>query len=271
MKILELNGPLRNKRMIEYGVDGNKVVRHWREVRHAIGNIWISEPENDEWGRPHVDTFLVFPEGDGLMTNRYLSGLDWREVEDTFAEHYTTLDELYELWDKRVGEGRWIGNAQIEFVRQFDPARADRYAEARRLYIEKREAAERERLARIEAEEAAEREKKLAEEKVAREVYHGWADKMTALQFGRVDNTLSKMVLDNERLMTKREWVESKVAEGWKPDKKEGVTTWYGSKWNVKESKPKTEYRMIHEGEREYYIVNKTEYDYATFLAAKAA
>lgn len=36
--------------------------------------------------------------------------------------------------------------------------------------------------------------------------------------------------------MTKREFVISRMKDGWTPTKKEGVVSYYGSRWDVKES-----------------------------------
>lgn len=55
--------------------------------------------------------------------------------------------------------------------------------------------------------------------------------------------------------------------DGWIPKKREGVTTWYGSKWEPKESKPKTVYSL--DKDHLCYTISKTEFDFAEFLVSK--
>lgn len=66
--------------------------------------------------------------------------------------------------------------------------------------------------------------------------------------------------------MTKREFVISRMKDGWTPTKKEGVVSYYGSRWDVKESKPRTEYRLAKENLT--YRISKTEFNFASYLAA---
>lgn len=42
MRLNELTTPFERRRVIEYGADGNKVVRHWYEMRHVIGPLYMS-------------------------------------------------------------------------------------------------------------------------------------------------------------------------------------------------------------------------------------
>jgi hypothetical protein len=41
--------------------------------------------------------------------------------------------------------------------------------------------------------------------------------------------------------------------------------TYYGSRWDVKESKPKTEYRLVDDS-NSYYKITKTEFDFTNYL-----
>ena len=67
---------------------------------------------------------------------------------------------------------------------------------------------------------------------------------MTAMQFGKVSSVLDALIRVDGKVMTKREFVISRMKDGWTPTKKEGVVSYYGSRWDVKESKPRTEYRL---------------------------
>lgn len=43
MTLENLTTPFGRRRVIEYGADGNKVVRHWYEVQHVVGSIYKSK------------------------------------------------------------------------------------------------------------------------------------------------------------------------------------------------------------------------------------
>ena len=40
MTLDKITTPFKRRRVIEYGKDGNKVVRHWYEVQHVIGTLY---------------------------------------------------------------------------------------------------------------------------------------------------------------------------------------------------------------------------------------
>ena len=43
MTLENLTTPFERRRVIEYGADGNKVVRHWYVVQHVVGSIYKSK------------------------------------------------------------------------------------------------------------------------------------------------------------------------------------------------------------------------------------
>ena len=43
----QLDTPYERRRVIEYGVDGNKVVRHWHDVQHIAGPLYKSKEEKN--------------------------------------------------------------------------------------------------------------------------------------------------------------------------------------------------------------------------------
>ena len=81
-------------------------------------------------------------------------------------------------------QNQFIGNVQIEFIRQFDPAAADRYAGYREAFSARRKEQEREKDLARQAEEDAQRAKEQAELAAKKAKYLGWVDDMTPLRFG---------------------------------------------------------------------------------------
>lgn len=117
------------------------------------------------------------------------------------------------------------------------------------------------------AEEWIEKARQQAELEKEKAVYLGWADNMTLLRFGRVKAQMEKRAGFDGKVMTYREFIIQCVQDGWVPQREDNVITYYGSKWNRKESKPKTVY-MLKKGNI-YYAVSKTEFDFAEFLVSK--
>ena len=87
---------------------------------------------------------------------------------------------------------------------------------------------------------------------------------MTPMRFGKVDAILGSLVRCDGKVMTRREFVIQAVKDGWMPEQRDGVTSWYGSKWEPKQSKPRTEYRLVKENLS--YKVSKIEFDFAIYI-----
>lgn len=49
MTLNNLMTPFERRRVIEYGKDGNKVVRHWYDVQHVIGSLYKSKDFPNDW------------------------------------------------------------------------------------------------------------------------------------------------------------------------------------------------------------------------------
>lgn len=270
MTLNELTTPFERRRVIEYGVDGNKVVRHWYEVQHVVGSVYKDEDCKNQWGDAECRLFIFFPGADSglfIQTLRHTENVTVEQLEkDAERVGLDTAERMICMLDGRVANGQFIGNAQIEFVQQFDTAAAARYTQHRADYYARKEEQERQEALARQAKEAEEEAKRLAEIEAEKAKYMGWADNMTALRFGKVKAKLEKLARFDGKVMSYREFIIQTVKDGWMPQKKEGVTSWYG-KWEPKESKPRTEYRLC-KGNL-CYTVSKTEFDFAEFLVSK--
>ena len=272
MSLLNLNTPYERRRIIHYGIDGNKVVRHWFEVQQVVGALYKSRETKNEYNEVVFDLFILF-DGvkDGILYAREMKHPEWYTVEKLEAEMiqygYDTAEHFLASLDSMMERQQWIGNAMIEFVRQFNTGKADEYATYRENLLRLREERERQREAERQAKEEAER--KAAEEALQAEKakYMGWADNMTNMRFGRVSSIMEKLTRVNGKVMTRREFIVGLVNDGWTPDERKDVTSYYGSRWDKKQSKPKTEYLMCRNNR--CYTVNKTEYEFAVFLSAQ--
>lgn len=121
------------------------------------------------------------------------------------------------------------------------------------------------------ATEKAERERK-KQEKI--DFLCGYAEGKTSIQVERLYNVLSKVqgYADNGKTIYKsrKQFIVDALTEGGRIERKENVVTYYGSKWDVKQSKPKTVYRL-YVADGGYYTLTKTEFDFACFIMEKSA
>ena len=135
MTLDNLATPFERRRVIEYGKDGNKVVRHWYDVQHVIGSLCRSKEFPNNRGELEFKLFVFFDDKcDGLQFE-WLSHPERYTVEqvaDTMRRcRVDSMTHMYLELNDRMGQNKFIGNAQIEFIRQFDSAAADRYAQYR--------------------------------------------------------------------------------------------------------------------------------------------
>lgn len=271
MSLCNLTTPFECRCVIEYGVDGNKVVHHWYEMQHVVGSIYKSEDCKNQWDDTECKLFIFFPGanfGLFIQTLRHTENVTVEQLEkDSVRTGLDTAEHMICMLDGRVANGQFIGNAQIEFIRQFDTNAAARYAQYRVDYYARKEEQERQESLARQAQEAEEEAKRQAEIAAEKANYLGWADNMTALRFGKVKAKLEKLVRFDGKVMSYREFIIQTVKDGWIPQKEEGVTSWYGSKWEPKQSKPRTEYRLCKDNL--CYTVSKTEFDFAEFLVSK--
>ena len=271
MTLQELTTPFERRRVIEYGKDGNKVVRHWYEVQHVIGTIYKTMETKNEWGDLLFNLVVFFDDkSDGLMFQQmaHPDRYTVEKIADTMRLcQVDSVTNMYADLNERMEQNKFIGNAQIEFLRQFDSAAAEHYAQYRLDYYARKEAKETERRRALEEQEAAEKARQQAELEATKAKYLGWADTMPPMRFGKVDAVLGALVRCDGKVMTRREFVIHAVKDGWMPERKDGVTNWYGSKWEPKQSKPRTEYRLVKDNFS--YKVSKTEFDFALYLVGR--
>lgn len=139
--------------------------------------------------------------------------------------------------------------------------------------LEERRAEEQKETEKREAEEAAAVEAQKAEQERAKaeklSFLCGYGNSKTQIQVERLYNILSKLYFYNGNYMTRKDFIIKAISEGGRIERKDGIITYYGSKWNPKQSKPKTEYRL-YISENSYYAVTKTEYDFANYIINKA-
>jgi hypothetical protein len=97
--------------------------------------------------------------------------------------------------------------------------------------------------------------------------FYNFTANMTPMMAGKAETTLSQLSRYEGVVRTSADFVAYLIQNGGRPEIREGITSFYGSKWDLKENKPKTEY-CIFLDEKIFVTIKKTEYDFALYLQA---
>lgn len=256
MTLAELTAPFQKRQIIDYAADGKTPRCRWYEMQHITGPLYKGREKMNQYGEAEFDLFLLYKGVEkGLLYARRIRNPErytLEKMQDSLQQSgYDTLEHLLENMESRIQSDRFVGNAMIEFVRQFDPPRAERYAQHRLAFYARREEEDRQRALAFQAEAEAKRAQREAERKAERAKLHGWADGMSGLRFGQVMAVLNKQIRVNGKVMPKYEFVLWALGNGWMPETAEN-------------GKARMEYRL-RSGDV-YYKVTKTEHDYAVYL-----
>lgn len=252
------------RRALEYGKDGNKVVKHWHEVQHVADSLYKSKEWEDEYGVVHFNLFVFFPEyPDGVLVGKHYTNPEWYgkvEILDRLKKAgYASMHDFIEATKGAMSAGRFVGGVDIAFIRQADPSFADECAAYRlgRLKMQEQKW-EQEHQEDLERERRKEAEKQQAIE-AERAKYFGWADTLTAMQYGRAKKLMDGLIRYDNSVMTVREYIITLVKEGRTLYKREYQTSW-------KSDKSTMVYGLSIPGKNLFTQLKKTEYDFAEYL-----
>lgn len=190
-----------------------------------------------------------------------------------------TFSDFENMIKKSVTEGQYVKNDVLYLLKVHGCTETlSKALEVKEGIKAKQIQEEAEKHAKIEAEQRKKEEEARAEaehkkaEKVA--FLCGYADGKTQIQIERIFDVLSKIkgYSDNGKVeyKSRKDFIIDTLAEGGKAEQKNGVISYYGSKWDRKQSKPKTEYRL-YTAEGSYYTITKIEFDFACFMMQKSA
>ncbi len=221
MHITELQTPYVKRKVIEYGSgrNYNTPVRHWHEVQQVTGPLYKSREAENQYGEQECDLYIFYdgiPAGLRYMRKKLIDDRDTPEYLMSLVETggLGSLSSYLEGLKQDMENDRWVGMADIEFVKQFDEAKAQRLAIYRQGRLELREQALQKKKSERLAKEAAEAEKLRHEKQAQRDAFLGWADGMTELRFGQVKKVMARKGKLNGTVMTRREFVFKLLQEG---------------------------------------------------------
>ena len=276
------------KQIITYKADGNSVKTVKKELLslskvykdNSISGLYAdaSEPENNG--------IIIYKDFDPCIEISTIYSEPTAEQMQKALQNYNgkmeTFSDFENMIKKAVAEGKYIKNDVLYLLKVHGCSETLAKAlEVKEGIKQKQIQEEAEKYAKFEAEQRkreedarAEAERKKAE-KIA--FLCGYADEKTQIQTERIYNVLSKIQgYRNSQnggkveYKSRRDFIIDTLAEGGKVERKDGVISYYGSKWDRKQSKSKTEYRL-YTAEGSYYIITKIEYDFAVYMMKKSA
>lgn len=200
------------------------------------------------------------------LNGGYYTMYDENKIGMQFLTLYDGLQEILAIVDTKIGK-RYVtndpnrGNNRI-YGSLYTDEEMDELLNKQDYFKAKEE--ERQKKAR----ENAERERKEAEALAKERDLYGFTDGKTQIQKARITDILMKRYNYDGKIITRKQHIIDNIKQGATVDRKENVISYYGSKWNRKESKPKTEYRFYY-NDNTYAIITKTEYDFALYMMSR--
>lgn len=269
------------KEIITYKADGNGIKTVKKELLslaevykdNSIMGLYAdaSEPENN--GVIIYKDFAPCLEVAKVWND--LTAEQMRKALQNYNGKMGTFSDYENMIKNAIAESRYIKNDVLYLLKLHGCTETLQKAlEVKEGIKAKQIQEEAERHEKFEAEQRKREEE--AERKKAEKIAFlcGYADGKTQIQTERIYNVLSKIQGYREgekvKYKSRRDFIIDTLAEGGKAEQKDGVVSYYGSKWDRKQSKPKTEYRL-YTAEGSYYTITKIEYDFACYMMQKSA
>lgn len=269
------------KEVITYKADGNgiktvkKELLSLAEVYHdnSINGLFADaiEPENNG--------IIIYKDFSPCLEVAKVWNTPTAEQMQKALQNYNskmeTFSDFENMIKKSVAEGQYIKNDVLYLLKVHGCNETlSKALEVKEGIKAKQIQEEAEKHAKFEAEQRKKEEEARAEaerkkaEKTA--FLCGYADGKTQIQTERIFDVLSKKYIYDGKLKTRKDFIIDTLAEGGKAEQKDGVISYYGSKWDRKQSKPKTEYRL-YTADGSFYTITKIEFDFACYMMQKSA
>lgn len=164
VKINQITAALENRQVYGYKPDGNTVVAHRWKVFHLSGNLYLQEPQVDQYKQRFAHLALFFPGVKigldiGMLTGWQLDQYSAEDVEKKCG--CPTVETFSAMISEQMENDKHIRNTYIAFIKQYDSELAQRMEVYKSDYMKRRE--------KKEAERQAEYMKKQEQARLARE------------------------------------------------------------------------------------------------------
>lgn len=281
------NSAKETKTIITYKADGNSVKTVKKELLNlakvyndnSINGLFedATEPDNGiiiyKDFNPCIEISTIYTDPTAEQMRKALQNYNGKM--GTFSDYENMIK-------KAIAEGQYIKNDVLYLLKVHGCTETLKNAlQVKERIKQKQVQADEEK----HAERVAEERKKQAETQAEKERRHaekvaflcGYTDGKTQIQTERIYNILSKIQgYRNSQnggkveYKSRKDFIVDTLSEGGKAEQKDGVISYYGSKWDVKQSKPKTEYRL-YTAEGSFYTITKIEFDFAVYMMKKSA
>lgn len=276
------------KEIITYKTDGNSVKTVKKELL-SLAEVYKDNSINGLFAdatEPENNGIIIYKDFSPCLEVAKVWNDPTAEQMQKALQNYNgkmgTFSDFENMIKKSVAEGQYIKNDALYLLKVHGCTETLQKAlEVKEGIKAKQIQEEAEKHAKFEAEQRKKEEEARAEaerkkaEKIA--FLCGYADGKTQIQTERIYNILSKIQgYRNSQnggkveYKSRRDFIIDTLSEGGKAEQKDGIVSYYGSKWDRKQSKPKTEYRL-YTAEGSYYTITKIEYDFAVFMMQKSA
>lgn len=273
------------KEVITYKADGNGIKTVKKELL-SLAEVYHDNSINGFFAdatEPENNGIIIYKDFSPCLEVAKIWNTPTAEQMQKALQNYNgkmgTFSDFENMIKKSISEGQYIKNDVLYLLKVHGCTETLQKALEVKEGIKQRQIQEEaEKHAKFEAEQRKREEEARAEaerkkaEKVA--FLCGYADGKTQIQIERIYMVLSKKQWyrnnGTDVIKSRKDFIIDTLSEGGKAEQKDGVISYYGSKWERKQSKPKTEYRL-YTAEGSYYTITKIEYDFACFMMQKSA
>ena len=273
------------KEIITYKADGNGIKTVKKEILN-LAEVYKDNSINGLYAdatEPENNGIIIYKDFSPCLEVAKIWNTPTAEQMQKALQNYNgkigTFSDFENMIKNAVANGQYIKNDALYLLKVHGCTETlSKALEVKEGIKAKQIQAEAEKHAKFEAEQRKKEEevRAEAERKKAEKINFlcGYADGKTQIQIERIYTVLSKIkgYSDNGRVKYKsrKDFIIDILSEGGKAEQKDGVISYYGSKWNRKQSKPRTEYRL-YTAEGSYYTITKIEFDFACFMMQKSA
>jgi hypothetical protein len=273
------------KEIITYKADGNGIKTVKKELL-SLAEVYKDNSINGLFAdatEPENNGIIIYKDFSPCLEVAKIWNTPTAEQMQKALQNYSikmgTFSDFENMIKKSVAEGQYIKNDVLYILKLHGCTETlSKALEVKEGIKQKTIAEETEKARKFEEEQRKREEEAKAEaerlkaEKVA--FLCGYADGKTQIQVERIYTVLSKIqgYREGEKInyKSRKDFIIDILSEGGKAERKDGVISYYGSKWDRKQSKPKTEYRL-YTAEGSYYTITKIEYDFACYMMQKSA
>lgn len=172
MFLSDINTHFDKHKVLQYGADGNKVVKHNVEMQLVKGNLYKGKNiKNSSCNYESCELFMLYPEFDiGIEVNTVVADMETEQVIKTYENSaFASAERFITGMDSLVENGGFIGAIHIELTKYIKPENVSKYQAAKAEFHKKKDI---EHLRKQREQEENDRKycetkNKIAEEKIA--------------------------------------------------------------------------------------------------------